>query len=142
MFQRSRFVLEVAITLTMISIIFILFAKQTLWIGSFDLTVHLRSSNGVKIKSVLFHVGRQRPGQDRVEQYVWDDLRKADEVDESVVVIPVKCTGRDDVWGRQQSYGQEDLALLQVEFEGGSIVRKLVEIPDGRGAREITVIVP
>ena len=118
------------------------FSQSILWIGSFEFTIHLHSHNAAPIKTVRYATAARDPKRSRVEEYVWDDLRKANDVDDSSVYIPVKCTGNANGWGWEHSYGEHGRVLLQVEFEDGTTVRKLVDIPPGRGPRETTVDVP
>lgn len=116
--------------------------SDKIWIGQIRLTIHLHSKHPSPIRAVSFDDRRREPGCDLVEHYVWDGLRRAEELDDSDFLVRVKCTGREDGWGRELSYGQCDLVLLQIEFEDGKIIRKLVDVPPGRGPREIIVKVP
>ena len=118
------------------------FSNGKIWLGEIRLTVHLHSKHPSPIRAVSFDDRRRTPGCDSVEQYEWDGLRSAEELAKSDFLVRVKCTGRDDGWGREISYGQCDLVLLQIEFEDGKIVRKLVDVPEGRGPREVDVQVP
>jgi hypothetical protein len=119
----------------------IVFSPWTLWIGKFDFTIHLRSQSGAAIKSVLFDAVRRDPKRFRVEEYAWDDLRAASDFDQTSVVLAVTCSGS-DVLGWELSYGERGRVLLQVEFEDGTIARRIVDVPNGRGPRETTVELP
>jgi hypothetical protein len=122
------------------------------WDGQFLLRVNLTPPNDRKIIKIF-----ARP----VSEWVWSEVREAWAANPAIdpkrigleldrvawiegqpFTIPVHCSGRVSNLGRELSYSQGRHLALRVEFEDGGSENLMVDIPDSRFARSVTVSVP
>jgi hypothetical protein len=58
------------------------------------------------------------------------------------LAVRIKTTGKDSMSGRPLSWFQQSFLVVIAEMPDGSLVGKVVDIPDGRVSKEVTVAFP
>lgn len=126
------------------------FTPSLVWDGWFDLLVRVSSNSG-KITSVTCEVFQTTDQAERV-----GELMALGEVEESLsrwtvktpqftgepVEVRVPVSGTEAMCGRALSRTQFQCLVVTAELADARRVKKLVQIPDGRVARELTVELP
>ncbi|HJQ80591.1 MAG TPA: hypothetical protein VJ828_11575 [Lacipirellulaceae bacterium] len=114
------------------------------WDGHFPLQVYLRGTQDRRIIEVAAELLPQMEYAD----YVRNASSQLDLHPERVnwvvgqsFTVRVPCSGRTSTFGRELSYTQFKLLVVQISFMDGQAELIPVEIPDGRKDRDVIVIV-
>lgn len=136
-----------ATAITMIGLVAYDRARELHWVGHFQLQVRLISTSSTPIHLVRYqttlakgdYVREIRDGGEN-----WPDWHPhiADDFDGDTFSVSVKCSGAESGLMRRLSYAQMPLLLVWVELANGRKVFEVIEIPDGRRQREVTLQVP
>ncbi len=115
------------------------------WVGSFPLEVRLVPNASRQVVKVLADTYPWRQHAEEIRR----DIRCADCILKPVdwfndygFTLEVVCSGHDSGLGFRRSYGQYQLLILQFEYADGTSRHEVVEIPDGRFRRSVSVNVP
>jgi len=116
------------------------------WDGSFDLTVRVSSADG-PLRSVRCEsFARREHAEELLERpgppgsRVWSVA--AEPFAGEPLSVPVRVSGRESPCGREVGRYQFRFLAVIGELADGRRVGKLVEIPDCRVSREVSVVVP
>jgi hypothetical protein len=120
--------------------------KVTVWDGGFDLTVNVSSSTG-PLRSVSCAAFSQHEDAEFVLEHLLPPETRfcstvADPFEGQPLIINVPVSGRDSPLGRELRRSQFRHLVVIGQLEGGRRIGKLVEIPDGRVSREVSVVLP
>ncbi len=120
--------------------------QLTVWDGGFDLTVNVSSTAG-PLKSVSCQAcGRREEAEEVLEYLLPPDTRQwsavADPFDGQPLTVQVPVSGRASPMGRELRRSQFRYLVVIGQLNDGRRVGKLVEIPDGRESREVSVSLP
>jgi hypothetical protein len=116
---------------------------QVYGVGSFDLTVELRSATPIQAVSYSngdFGESLHWMAEERVDPELFD-YRRADDFDGKRFIASITFTGTASIIGFERSYRHQGQLALLIEFEDGRQKCKVVDIPAGRGPRSIVVAV-
>lgn len=128
------------------------FGAVARWDGQFPLWVKLTAPSDRKIVKVFARI---------VPVYVWPGVREALATDPGInprslgleddavswvegrpFTISVWCSGRVSNLGRELSYSQERHLVIRVEFDDLERENFMVNVPDGRSVRSVSVSIP
>lgn len=120
---------------------------QALWIGSFPLAVDVRCVDGhprsVRCRAFGTHdredIDWALANLDRAEGERWTS---AEPFDGLPLEVPVRTTGRDSMMGRELARHQFAHLVVVIEMPDGQRLGKVVDIPDGRVSRRVSVSFP
>jgi hypothetical protein len=115
------------------------------WVGSFPLEVRLLPRFDRQVVKVWAGTLPSLECAEQVQQDIRcaeSSLRPSDDFDGSRFVINVHCSGRDSALGFQKHYFQCRLLVVKFEFADNETAHQVVEIPEGRGPRRVSVQVP
>jgi hypothetical protein len=113
-----------------------------IWDGEFDLTVHVSSSDG-PLHSVSCQAFSRREDAEYVVKHLlppeglWFTV--ADPFDGQPLTVGVPLSGRVSPWGRELGRFQFKYLVVIGQLKDGRRIGKLVEIPDSRESREVSV---
>lgn len=116
-----------------------------IWDGSFDLTVRVESRAG-QPQSISCQAlgGRETAAQVLADlsppESRWSAV--ADPFDGRPLIVHVPVSGRESPFGRELARSQFRFLVVIADLADGRRVGKLVDIPDGRVSREVSVVVP
>ncbi len=113
--------------------------------GYFPLVVHVEQSGNQPIKAIAFATLRSHENPDELQDGTLKyegNLHPVTDFDGHGFRIDVSCDTGISGLGREFSYIQHNLLLLNFELADGHSVLKVVEIPDGRRSRRVSVAVP
>jgi hypothetical protein len=121
-------------------------AQYIIWDGGFDLTVHVTSSAG-PLRSVTCRAYGQRDDAEQAAKYLLppeSDLwaAQADPFTGEPLTLNIPLSGRDSMSGRELSRFQFRHLVVIGQLQDGRRVSKLVEIPDCRVSRDVSVALP
>ena len=120
-------------------------APHLIWDGNFRMLVQV-SSDGTALKAVTCQALNNRNiAELTVEQLLQPDglwSAKSDPFDGKPIEIVVPVSGTESMSGRPLSRTQFNHLVVIGEFEDGTRIGKVVDIPDGRVVREISVTFP
>jgi hypothetical protein len=115
------------------------------WDGRFALTLDVRSESKAAIKAVSYATSFKLEEAQWLATYngrvVDSEFRPADR-DNGRFVTQVGCSGRHWIFNIETTYAEFRYVVVRVTSVDGKKVRRLVEIPAGRGPRSVTVLVP
>jgi len=118
----------------------------TVWDGGFDLTVHVASTGGPMRKVTCEAFGTRAPAEQSLEFLIPPDSASwsatADPFVGQTLTVRVAVSGHESPMGRALSRSQFRHLVVIGEFQDGRRVGKLVDIPDVRVTREISVVLP
>lgn len=126
------------------------FTPSLVWDGSFDLLVSVSSNSG-KIKSLTCEVFPTIQQAERVAELLAEGAVgegypnwtvKTPRFTGEPVEVRVPVSGTEAMCGRALSRTQFQCLLVTAELADARRIKKLVQIPDGRVARELTVELP
>jgi hypothetical protein len=120
--------------------------QLTIWDGGFDLTVNVSSTAG-PLKSVSCQAcGGREEAEEILEYLLPPDLGSssavADPFDGQPLRVQVPVSGRASPMGRELRRSQFRYLVVIGQLNDGRRLGKLVEIPDGRESREVSVSLP
>jgi hypothetical protein len=120
--------------------------EYVIWDGGFDLTVHV-SSNPVRPRSVTCQAFGHREYADFAVEHLLPPSSRlwsatADPFDGKPIRVDVPVSGRDSMSGRELARFQFRYLVVIAVLPDGRRVGKLVNIPDSRVSREVTVTFP
>jgi hypothetical protein len=112
------------------------------WIGHCDLSVSLESD--APITRVLYDTYVEEDAQ-----WILQDRQKslnasfldAKRVGDAFVAV-VTCYGSFDLYERESSYAEPRFIVFRCMHPDGTETWKMAEIPEGRGARSVTISIP
>lgn len=116
------------------------------WDGRFPLTLKISPSSGENVKEVSYCSFNDLQAAKRVESPTYHQVEKGDffpvkkEKDHFVVSIP--CSGKLWIFNIETAYSEPRYIVLLIQFENGKKLRRMEEIPKGRGPRTLSVVVP
>jgi hypothetical protein len=120
--------------------------QVTIWDGGYELAVHVSATAG-PLRSVSCEAfSRAEDAQHALEYTLPPETSTwsatADPFTGEVLKVRVPVSGRDSPCGRELRRFQFRYLLVIGHLQNGRRVGKVVEIPDGRVSREITVVLP
>jgi hypothetical protein len=120
-------------------------ATHIVWDGGFDLSVHVSSNPGPPLSVTCQPFGRLEYAEYMLkhlspETRLWSV--SADPFVGEPLIVHVPVSGRDSMSGRQLSRSQFEYLVVVAVLPDGRRVGKLVDIPDGRVSREVSVTLP
>jgi hypothetical protein len=109
--------------------------------GSFPVEVHIESKANHKIIRVSFGALVTNRSAEEVQKSNLDnlDLESVTDFDGKRGTVRVRYDACCSGLGRELDYGQEGLLILRFEFADGGKQCRVVEIPDGRRSRSVSV---
>lgn len=116
------------------------------WDGSFDLTVRVECPEGRPRSVTCEAFGRCEYADEAVahllppESRMWSTV--ADPFDGQPIAVRVAVSGRESPFGRELRRSQFRFLAVIAVLPGGRQVGKVVDIPDGRVSREVSVALP
>ncbi len=115
------------------------------WVGHFELTMQLASESGREIKEVSYAAFFRRDLAEWVATHPVAERGAA--FDQATTrngrfVASVMCSGKRNLLGYDISYFEPRYLVLRVTYADGTLIRRAVEVPAGRGPRSIVVPVP
>jgi hypothetical protein len=139
--------IEVGISLGIVVLIGALsLSSVAVWDGGFQLTVSLHSRSAAAIKDVSFALCRDREVANQLaattEQSAATEFRSVESAGDGRHLVRVPCSGRRWLgvdYGYIEPYR---FIVLRVQPTNRALFFAVVEIPEGRGPRSITVDVP
>jgi len=117
-----------------------------IWDGSFDLTVRVESSAGQPQVVSCEAFGRREYAEEAVahllppESRMWSTT--ADPFDGQPLIVRVAVSGRESPFGRELRRSQFRYLAVIAVLPDGRRVGKVVDIPDERVSREVSVALP
>jgi hypothetical protein len=139
-----RRALVITALVILITAVAIEFTAMTIWDGSFDLTVKVTSSDG-PIEAVWCQAENRESAEFALKDLKLEPSRwsaAADPFRGQPLTVPVPISGRDSPLGRELGRTQfRDLVVI-AQVRDGRRLGKLVEIPDCRVSREVSVQFP
>jgi hypothetical protein len=116
----------------------------TVWDGVFSLTVDLRAAEPDRIGRVWAAAAYHR----EYAEEILDDSKSADERFTEIAdwqkpfVVEVPCSWGESGFGREKWRGQYHALIIRIEYRDGRREHKIVDMPDYKQTRELTVEVP
>src|SRR5262245_30112663 len=113
------------------------------WVGAFPLTVTLQPAGPGNIARDWAGAVYRREYAEEELRYVGRNSALKPVADfRQPFKVEVVCSGSTSGLGRERSYSYYHVLALRVEYADGHWESKVVDIPDGRTSREITVSIP
>ena len=120
--------------------------QVTIWDGGFDLTVQVSSTAG-PLRAVSCQAYSRREEAEHIlehllppETRLWSAV--ADPFDGKPLAVAVPLSGRVSPCGRELLRVQFQYLVVIGQLKDGRRIGKLVEIPDSRVCREVSVLLP
>jgi len=118
--------------------------QMTIWDGEYKLLVHLDCLGTSPVSATFETFSRREQAENvilskRPPESGWSSA-VADPYDP--VEVPVPISGRSSPLGRDLARGHFSYLLVVATFADGHRVSKIVDIPDDRKSREVTVTLP
>ena len=121
-------------------------AQFIIWDGSFDLTIHVSSDTGQPRSVTCEAFGRHENAETVFESLIPPETRMwsvtADPFDCRPLTVTVPVSGRQSMSGRQLRRTQFQFLVVIAVLPDGRRVGTIVDIPDNRVSREVTVRLP
>ena len=117
-----------------------------LWVGGYDLTVRVSSDHGPLRSVICAPCGRRESAEDLLEHVLrpgagpW--VTEDEPHDGRPLAVSVHVSGRDSMCGLQRSRFQDRFLVVIAVLPDGRTGGKVVDIPDGRASREVSVTLP
>jgi hypothetical protein len=117
-----------------------------IWDGGYDLTVRVLSDAGPPRSVSCETFGRREYAEHAAahrlppESQMWSAV--ADPFDGQPITVKVAVSGRESMSGRELRRSQFRYLVVVAVLPDGRRVAKVVEIPDGRMSRELSVTLP
>src|SRR5262245_57647200 len=114
------------------------------WDGMFPLEVRVRQNGNRPITKVSYGTLAFGDSADELLAAIQRDnlsLPKVADFDGERFIADVPCGGHDSGLGRELDYGQHRLLALRLEFADEKTMYKVVDIPDGRRIRTVSVVI-
>lgn len=120
--------------------------QRTVWDGGFDLTVNVSSTAG-PLRSVMCKSCRQREETEFIlEHSEHQEARSCavfvDPFDGKPLTAHVPLSGVDSPCGRDLRRFQDHYLVVIGQLQDGRQMKKVVEIPDCRESREVSLLLP
>lgn len=120
--------------------------NEAIWDGRFPLTLDVRSASGKPIKALAYATFFKRPEAEWATKNVAgkpEDVHFHPAVPKNgQFVTEIGCSGRTWLFNIETSYTEFRYVVCRVTYGDGNEVRRLAEVPAGRGARSLSVVVP
>ncbi len=117
-----------------------------IWDGGIDLTVNLSSTAGdiryVRCKACVQREDAEWALENWPDPEAWSGSVVVDRFDGKPFPVYVPITGRDSPLGREISRRQHRFLAVIGNLQDGRRIGKLVELPDLRKSREVSVSLP
>ena len=117
-----------------------------IWDGGYDLTVRVSGDPGPPRSVSCETFGHRQDAEEAAARRMppgsrmWSTV--ADPFDGQPITVKVAVSGRDSMSGRELRRSQFRYLVVVAVLPDGQRVSKLVDIPDGRVSREVSVTVP
>jgi hypothetical protein len=121
------------------------FVLTSFWDGKFPLEVHVEPDKDRPFAQVSYCTTGFPESDDTLLIAVKHGefpLSPVADFDGERFTVNVRCWGQDSGLGRELGYGHEPRLVLKFEYADGRHRYKVVEIPDGRQTRRMSVAVP
>jgi hypothetical protein len=144
--RRRLFLILGAVVLLAGAGVFLYDCIGIMWVGSFPLTVNLDLAEPNRVSRVWAAAAYRREWAEEV-LYGFDPERPAYPLREVAdfrrpFIVDVVCTGSTSGLGRERSYEYYRALVLLIEYADGRRAPIVVDTPDGRPVREITLPIP
>ncbi|MBX7102568.1 MAG: hypothetical protein K1X57_00700 [Gemmataceae bacterium] len=117
-----------------------------IWDGGFDLTVRIECPEGRPLAVTCEAFGRREYAEEAVAHLLPPESRSwstvVDPFDGQPITVQVAVSGRDSPFGRELRRSQFPFLAVIAVLPDGRRVGKVVDIPDGRVSREVSVALP
>ena len=141
---RRRYGLWIILAIILVVLASLLFPGVTYWDGRFELILRPVSRPGVQVQSLSYvsvnkrEVAESIAGNHKTEAEA--AFRSAEKQDDEFVAS-IRCSGQER-GGIETNYHEPRFLVVRVKCENDIEVRKMVEIPIGRGKRSVDVQLP
>jgi hypothetical protein len=121
---------------------------EAVWDGGFPLALDVRSESGKAIKTLAYATFFKREPAEWVTKHITGQAEDRDSGFRPAVenngqfLAEVGCSGRTWIFNIETRYTEFRYIVFRVTYDGGKEVRRMAEIPAGRGPRSLTVMVP
>jgi hypothetical protein len=119
---------------------------EAVWDGQFPLTLDVRSASGKPIKALAYATFFKRSEAEWATKHVAGQPEgarfHAALPRDGRFVTEIGCSGRTWGFNIETSYTEFRYIVCRVTYGDGNEVRRLAEVPAGRGARSMSVVVP
>jgi hypothetical protein len=139
-----RWVLLTALAIVVIGVL-VPASVTVVWDGRFDLRLEVVSENGKRAQSLYYATEDRREVAELIAQNPKTDVEatfRAAREDNDAFVAQIPCSGRKNRVGLENSYHEPRFVVVRVRYEDGAEVRRVAEIPVGRGKRSVTIEIP
>ena len=143
-----RFIIPTLIIVLLVMVILPI-GYQSVWDGSFELTVDVDIDETVDDSSILFATCWF---EKEVDHLLLEDgmesragFHPPDVTDSGELVVDVRCSGRDGAYGIGSTYHQQKFLVVDYHLKeeaGGQSFRKDFTIPEGRGPHRMVITIP
>jgi hypothetical protein len=122
------------------------FLVEAVWDGQFPLSLDVRSASGKPIRALAYATFFKRPEAEAAIKHVAgqaEDARFHPAVSrDGRFVTDIACSGKTWIFNIETNYTESRYIVCRVTYGDGNEVRRLAEVPAGRGARSLSVVVP
>ena len=120
--------------------------EEAVWDGHFPLTLDVRSASGKPLKALAYATFLKRPEAEWATKHVTgqpvDVHFHPAAPHDGRFVAEIGCSGRTWVFNIETRYTEFRYLVCRVTYADGSEVRRMAEVPAGRGSRSLNVVVP
>lgn len=139
-FKLSTLLLLLAVVAVLLAVVPLL-TYIAVWDGRFQLNVTIESVEPFHAAQYDYFWKRD------IAQIVLSGGEESDswefaQLSGSAFVLDLPCSGRINFYGHESSYSEPRYVVAKITLKNGEIVRKLIEVPQGRGARSVTISLP
>jgi hypothetical protein len=144
MTRRRRIAVVGAVALIVGGLAFYDFGYTIVWDGSYPLTVSLRPAEPDRIARVWAGATSRRDfAYELIDSPVWADNNLLVIPDwQKPFVVSVNCSGAESGFGRELWRAQYRALVLRIEYVDGRRVDQIVDVPDSKQIRDLTVQLP